>query len=59
MIKLALWILSRAMRNDADYARSWHANLSMMAQDAGADRKQANERACDFMNNAFGVRIYR
>jgi len=56
MIRIALWILRRAMKNDPDYAWSWHCNIAMVAQDAGASHKEANERTSDFMHNLFGVR---
>jgi hypothetical protein len=36
-------------------ARGWLDNLSMMAQDAGAPRDEANIRAAEFMNRTFGT----
>jgi hypothetical protein len=59
MIRLALWILRRAMKKDPDYAWSWHCNLAMMAQDAGAPHKEANIRAGDLMHSLFGVKTNR
>lgn len=51
----ALQSLSDIMVNDNEYAWSWHCNLAMMAVDAGANHKDANIRASDFMRTAFGV----
>jgi len=59
MIKLALWILRRAMQCNPDYAWSWHCNISMVAQDAGAPYKEANERTADFMHGLFGVDTHK
>lgn len=55
--RLALKILSRSMNKDLDYAWTWHCNIAMAAQDAGAPHKEANIRARDFMNLAFGVDV--
>lgn len=55
LTKVALWWLSRAMRKDIDYAWSWHCNIAMVAQDAGAPWEEANKRTSDFMKRAFGV----
>lgn len=51
----AMAVLSAAMQEDSGYAWSWHCNIAMVAQDAGAPHKEANERAADFMRRAFGV----
>jgi len=32
MIRLALWILRRAMKKDPDYAWSWHCNLAKIGR---------------------------
>ena len=56
MVRLALWVLSRAMKNDPMYAWSWHCNLAMMAVDAGASHYEANKREESFMHYLFGVR---
>ena len=55
--KEALAALSKAMQEDPEYAWSWHCNIAMMAQDAGALHRTANERAADFMKLAFSVDI--
>ena len=47
--------LAEALRADPSYAWAWHCNLAMMAFDAGAPVRAANERAADFMNATFGV----
>lgn len=54
-IKNALDVLSNAMKNDSEYAWTWHCNLAMMAVDAGAGYKEANERASSFMLGLFGI----
>ena len=59
MIKLALWIISRAMKKDPEFAWSWHCNIAMVAQDAGAPHKESNIRAADFMMGIFGVDTHR
>ena len=51
----AMDALRQAMQEDYGYAWSWHCNVAMAAQDAGAPHKEANERAAGFMRNAFGV----
>lgn len=51
----AMAVLSAAMQEDYGYAWSWHCNIAMAAQDAGAPHKEANERAAGFMRCAFGV----
>lgn len=51
----ALKALSDAMNADPDYAWGWHCNLAMMAVDAGAPHKEANEGAAGFMWLTFGV----
>lgn len=55
--KLAIKSLSEAMNEDPDYAYSWHANISMMVQDAGCDRDIANDGASRFMKLAFDVDV--
>jgi Tfp pilus assembly protein PilF len=52
----ALKNLSHVMQKDPEYAHSWHCNIAMMAQDAGASHESANKRAADFMRNSFGVK---
>lgn len=47
----------RALQADFAWAWSWHCNLAMLAQDAGAPHREANERAADFMERAFGVKV--
>lgn len=51
----AIKALSKAMKDDCDYAWSWHCNIAMVAQDAGAPHKESNERAASFMRYLFGV----
>ena len=45
------------IRSDSDFAFAIFANLSVMAQDAGAPSKEANERAADLMRGWFSVNI--
>ena len=51
----AMDALREAMLEDYGYAWSWHCNVAMAAQDAGAPQKEANERASGFMMRVFGV----
>jgi hypothetical protein len=51
--KDAIGVLKRAFVVDSSYAWSWHCNLVMMAYDAGASHKSANERAAGFMRMVF------
>jgi hypothetical protein len=45
------------VRSQGDFAWKIFADLSMMAQDAGASSKEANERAADLMRSWFSVNI--
>jgi hypothetical protein len=45
------------VRADSNFAWSIFCNLSTMAQDAGAPRKEANERAADLMQTWFSVNV--
>lgn len=47
--------IRKAMREDYGYAWSWHCNVAMAAYDAGAPIDKANERAAQFMRNAFDI----
>ena len=51
----AMQTLGAAMREDDDYRNGWHANLSMMMQDSGVVRDEANERADGFIRLAFSA----
>ncbi len=53
----ALKTISDAMSADLSYAWGWHCNVAMVAVDAGADHKEANERAASFMRNTFDVDV--
>lgn len=54
-VQLAMKTLGEAIKNDPDYRRGWHSNLSMMMQDEGVDRRNADERADDFLRVAFNA----
>jgi hypothetical protein len=54
-VEAAIMAFGRAMRDDPGYAWSWHCNLAMMAKDAGADHKKAQQHAAAFMQRTFGV----
>ena len=47
--------LSKALRDDLDYAWSWHCNVAMTAYDAGCPHDVANEGAARFMQVLAGV----
>ena len=44
-----------AMRNDLDYAWSWHCNIAMAAVDEGVDHMTANKLAARFLMILTGV----
>jgi len=54
-VKQAFDVLKQAMEKDANYAWSWHCNIAVMAQDAGASHAIANDGAARFMKLCFGV----
>lgn len=58
LTRLAFWWIRRQMQKDDAWAWTWHCNVAMAAQDAGAPHDRANERASDFMYRAFGVKGY-
>ena len=54
-IQGAMNTLKKAMKKDSDYARGWHCNIAVMAQDAGASHEVSNDGAARFMKLAFDV----
>ena len=54
----ALEALSEQIRNDPDYAWSWHCALACAYQDEGIDHPAANRAAARFMKQAFGAEGY-
>jgi len=48
-------VLRKAIQEDPAYAWSWHCNIAMCCQDAGATHTSANEGAARFMKLAFDV----
>ncbi len=54
-ISQALDVLSNAMKNDSDYAWSWHCNVAMNVYDEGVDHVTANKAAARLMQGMFGV----
>lgn len=52
----ALAILSSALRDDPRQTETWEANLSILAQNAGASPEHATMLVADFMHRMFGVR---
>lgn len=56
-VEEALDTLRVAMCTDSNLAWSWHCNVYTVAYDAGASRRESNERAADFMKRAFNVDI--
>ena len=55
LVPLAMWILKRNLKKHPDFAWSWHCNLAMLAQEAGAPWEDSNIRAANFMVHCFGV----
>lgn len=49
--------LIAALKANEDYAWTWQCNLACIALDCGASHENANRRAAQFMNNAFGVDV--
>ena len=47
--------VSKAIRNDPDYAWSWHCNIAMAAMDEGVDHLTANKLAARFLMILTGV----
>jgi len=58
-IKRAFDVLKKTMVDDPDYAWSWHCNIAVMAQDAGASHVVANDGAARFMKLWFDVDTIR
>ncbi len=55
MTKQLAWAAVRnEMARDDDLALGWHSNLAVMMTDAGVDYYDAQKRASQFMNMAFG-----
>ena len=52
-IEKAIDTLKEAMQEDEEYAWSWQCALAVMAMDAGASHKRANQRAAIFMQTFF------
>tara|TARA_R110000796_G_scaffold48607_1_gene116429 strand:+ start:103 stop:315 length:213 start_codon:yes stop_codon:yes gene_type:complete len=42
MIRLAIWILSRALKNDPEYRRGWVANIAMAYKDRESQYRKEN-----------------
>ena len=51
----AVKTLSDNMKENYDFAWSWHCNIAMAAYDEGLSHTAANKAAERFMSNAFGV----
>ena len=47
--------VTNAIRNDPDYAWSWHCNIAMAAMDEGVDHMTANKLAARFLMILTGV----
>jgi len=58
-VKEAFDTLKQAMLEDSEYAWSWHCNIAMMVQDAGASHEVANIGAARFMKLCFDVDTLR
>ena len=50
-------LLGAQLRRDPGFAWGWQCNLAMMAVDAGADHREANRWAADFLKRAFSVDV--
>ena len=47
--------LTQQIKDDPEYAWSWHCNLAVCAMDEGLDHAAANRAAARFMQTTFGV----
>lgn len=45
------------IKNDPEYAWSWHCNIAMALHDDGIEHRQANEHAARVMHALFGVEV--
>lgn len=54
-IQQAIDTLSMEMKNDPEYAWSWHCNIACSSLDEGLDIAASNRAAARFMKTAFGV----
>lgn len=52
-VSQALDTIRNAMREDPEYAWTWHCNIAMAAQDEGMAPGAANRAAARFMFNTF------
>ena len=53
--KEAMNHLRKVLKEDPEYAWSWHCNIAMAAFDEGLDHEHANKAAGRFMYNCFGI----
>lgn len=53
--KEAVEHLSKAFKDDPEYAWSWHCSLACCSMDEGLDHEHANKAAGRFMYMCFGV----
>ena len=53
----AMQTISKALKDDPEYAWSWHCNITMAAVDEGMSHYRANHASARFMHNAFGIDI--
>lgn len=49
--------LTQEMKDDFELAWAWFANIAMVAVDAGADPRKADEKASEFMLRMFEINI--
>ena len=54
-VEEAMDVLKQAMKDDPDYAWSWHCNIAVMMQDVGVSHTVSNKGAANFMRLAFDV----
>jgi hypothetical protein len=55
IIRSAFEVLKSAMSEYPDYARGWHDNIAVCAQDAGLEYNASQKAAAAFMKLCFGV----
>lgn len=56
-IEEAITTLSKAIQEYADYARSWHFEITRAMRANGVTRKVADDSTAEFMESKFGAHI--
>jgi len=49
--------LGKYLREDSNYAETWHRRLAATGNEAGLDKRCADEMATKFLRETFGVEV--